>query len=142
MNILFLSYWGIEEGLTQATVLPHVKLLASFNEVDTVVLATIERHETFSSPVIENVVHVPLVSKNHSNVLVNKVNDFVAFRRKIVQLVRLHDIKLMICRSSLAGGIGYLVHRATHIPYVVESYEPHAQYMWESGVWHRADPRY
>ncbi|WP_133259498.1 glycosyltransferase family protein [Pseudochryseolinea flava] len=48
----------------------------------------------------------------------------------------------MICRTSLAGAIGYLVHRATGIKYIVESYEPHALYMLESKVWKKWDPRY
>ncbi|GEM_PF-6753269 len=45
MNILFLSYWGINEGLTAATVFPHLEILAGFSNIDKVLLVTIERDE-------------------------------------------------------------------------------------------------
>lgn len=142
MNVLFISYWGINEGLSQATVLPHVRLLASFEYIGKVVLCSIER-DTFTAPTVtEKVIHVPLVSKNLKNVLLNKLKDYTDFTRKVTEIVIEEDIQLIICRSSLAGGIGYRVSKRTRVPYVVESFEPHASYMLESGVWSKMDPRY
>jgi hypothetical protein len=42
----------------------------------------------------------------------------------------------------MAGALGFLVWRKVKIPYVVESFEPHADYMLESAVWKVWDPRY
>lgn len=122
---------------------PHVQVLATFPEVDKIFLCTIERNdfERFS-PSSEKVEHIPLVSSNYDNVIFNKINDFVKFSRKIKSIVGNEKIDLLICRSSLAGGIGYLVSKATRVPYVVESFEPHASYMADAGIWKRYDPRY
>jgi len=142
MNILFISYWGIEDGLTQATVVPHVRLLSSFPEVKKIILCTIEREKFRKVELPNKIEHIPLFSKNYSNVLLNKVNDFLSFTKQVGKLTKVHGIKLIICRSSLAGGIGHRVSMKTTIPYVVESFEPHASYMLESGVWRKFDPRY
>ncbi|MBA4056710.1 MAG: hypothetical protein C0490_18495 [Marivirga sp.] len=142
MTILFLSYWSIDEGLTQATVIPNIKLLATFPGIDKIILCTIERDQFNQSPIIEKVEHIPLLSRNYKNVFINKVSDFVLFTNSITKIVKEQHVKLIICRSSLSGGIGYLVSRRTNVPFVVESFEPHASYMYESGVWRKYDPRF
>ncbi len=142
MTILFISYWSIDDGLTQATVMPNVKLLASFPGVDKILLCTIERNQFKKILSIEKVEHIPLVSKNIANVLINKVSDFILFTHILTKIVKQTSARLIICRSSLSGGIGYLVSRRTNVPYVVESLEPHASYMYESGVWKKYDPRF
>jgi glycosyltransferase involved in cell wall biosynthesis len=142
VKIIFLSYWGIDEGLAQATVIPHVTMLARRTDVDEIILCTIERNKIHGTWSYDKVTHAPLASKNYGNVYLNKANDFFSFSRQLISLVRKNRVNLMICRSSLAGGIGYLVHRATEVPYMVESYEPHALYMQESGVWKSWDPRF
>ena len=48
----------------------------------------------------------------------------------------------MIGRGAPAGALAYLVWQKTKLPFYVESFEPHADYMLESGVWRRWDPRY
>lgn len=142
MTIAFISYWGINDGLSQSTTLPNVKMLASFSNVDQVILFTIERTE-FSKPDLDyKIIHVPLVSKNFRNVYINKLSDFIRFTNIVAAVVKKEKINLIICRSSLAGGIGFRVHMKTGVPYVVESFEPHAEYMLESGVWSHFDPRY
>ncbi|HYG01134.1 MAG TPA: glycosyltransferase [Chryseosolibacter sp.] len=141
MTILFLSYWGINEGLTESTVLPHVRILAEDCQAK-VLLVSIER-SNFTTPTLpQNVLHVPLQSKGKKNVILTKIQDFLTFPQAIIKLCRRHQVDLIMCRSSLAGALGYLVWRRTRIPYTVESFEPHAAYMIESGVWGKYDLRY
>lgn len=142
MNILFLCYWGLDEGLTQATVLPHVKMLASFPEVKNVILCTIERNELKGTFSYEKTKHVPLLSIKYNSVLRTKFDDYKRFTEKLSTMVCFENINIIFCRSSLAGGIGHLVSHRTKVPYIVESFEPHAAYMLESGVWKKYDPRY
>jgi hypothetical protein len=142
MNVIFLSYWGINEGLSNATVLPHVTILSNHPEVDRVILVTIERGHFHAPDLPRRVTHVPLVSKHSRNVILTKINDFLDFPKQIISLCQKFDIDLLICRSSLAGAIGYLVWRKIKIPYTVESFEPHGSYMLESQVWRPWDPRY
>jgi hypothetical protein len=42
----------------------------------------------------------------------------------------------------LAGALGYLVWRRRKLPYLVESFEPHAAYMRDSNTWKFYDPRF
>ena len=46
MRILFLGYWGFEDPLTTATVLPHLRLLQARADVEAIQLVTIEREES------------------------------------------------------------------------------------------------
>lgn len=143
MNILYVSYWGIQEGLSAATVTPHVRILASFSCVQKVVLSSIERNVKLDPEDLgEKIQHVPLFSSERASVLATKINDFITFPRMLVNLCRLHHIDFIICRSSLAGALGFLVHQRTRIPYAVESFEPHSEYMAESGIWKKYDPRF
>lgn len=143
MNILFLGYWGANEGLSQATILPHLSILSDFDNVSTIIYCSIERYgdKTFNIG-INKVTHVPLFSTPSKIPLADKVNDFIQFPKQIIELCQTNAIDKIICRGAPAGAIGYLVWKKTNINYFVESYEPHAQYMLESKIWRKYDPRY
>ena len=138
MKIVFISYWGLNDGLTASTVLPHVDVLASYEKVEDIFLCTIERDQFHSLSLNRKVKHVALRSKYPRNIIANKVYDFFFFPRIVARIVRHEKVELVICRGSMAGAIGYRVSKQTGIPFVVESFEPHSTYMAESGVW----PRY
>ncbi|MEI6949498.1 hypothetical protein V9K67_20090 [Paraflavisolibacter sp. H34] len=146
MNILYLCYWGLSEGLTQATVFPHLKLLAASDKVEQIIFVTIERNGAGGNPAEipghPKVVYRPLVSRNFPVNLLNKINDFVIFPGALKSLIREFDIKKVIARGSPAGALVYKICKEKQIPYYVESFEPHADYMLESDVWRKSDPRY
>jgi glycosyltransferase involved in cell wall biosynthesis len=58
------------------------------------------------------------------------------------RLCRNEKITYIIARGSPAGNIAYLLFKKTGIPFLVESFEPHAAYMLESGVWKKNGLRY
>ncbi len=145
MRLLFVSYWGLNEGLTAATVLPHLQILAGIETIEQIVFCSIERggEANASSPKLhQKIVHIPLVSQPKGNVFLTKANDFIAFPKQLVQICKDYRIDKMICRSPMAGALGYLASRKNNVPFVVESFEPHAESMIESGVWTKLDPRY
>ncbi|MBI3233842.1 MAG: glycosyltransferase [Bacteroidetes bacterium] len=145
MKLLFLSYWGVNEGLSAATVIPHLKILSEIDKIEKIVFCSIERNleEVHSTNFqISKVLHVPLRSKSRGNVFLTKTMDFFSMPKAIIKLCNVHRIDKIICRSPLAGALAYLVSRKMNIPFVVESFEPHAQSMIESGVWTVYDPRY
>ena len=143
MNILFLSYWGINEGLSQATVIPHLKILSGLSRVDKIIYVSIERnHEKIEPLQIEKLEHRPLYSRNISPYYLNKIYDFTWMPKKLVYWCELEKIDKVICRSSMAGALGWMVWKKIKIPFYVESFEPHSEYMREAGVWKIYDPRY
>jgi hypothetical protein len=136
-RILFLSYWGANEGLSQATVLPHVLILANRPDVEQVVYVSIERKPANHYQVPEHpaVQHVPLRANRFRFRLLNKLFETLWFGRKLTALAKQERISLVVCRSSLAGNWGLTILRKTGIPFAVESFEPHAEYMRELGIW-------
>jgi glycosyltransferase involved in cell wall biosynthesis len=143
MKILFLSYWSAYEGLSSATVIPNLRILAGFEAVDEIIFCSIERENQEPVPLLldPKIKHIPLISDLQASVLITKANDFFKFPKALVSICRTHKIDLILCRTSLAGALGYLVHKRINIPFAVESFEPHADYMVDSGVWKTFDPR-
>ena len=145
MNITFIGNWSINEGLTEATVIPHLKILSGMPIVNVVIFCTIERGNNF---VIERdlgipkIIHVPINSISHFNSFVGSAFDFISFRKEILDIAIKYNSELLICRGSPAGSIGYYVHKKADIPFYVESFEPHAEYMLESRVWSKYNPKY
>lgn len=138
MTITYISYWGLEDGLTRSTVWPNLRVLMERPDVDRIHLFTIERGEVPSDgPPIDGVDWHPLVSEGGRGLLRQKWDDFTRFPHRIAQ----EPVDLIIARGAPTGGLAWLVHRRTGTPFVVESFEPHAGYMLDGGTWGRWDPR-
>jgi glycosyltransferase involved in cell wall biosynthesis len=143
MNILFISYWGLKEGLTQSTVIPHLKILSEYEIVNKIILITIERD--FISQFDDSdskIKHNPIRSYSNSIPLIGKILDFIRIPKRIKQYCIDYQIDKIIARGSPAGALAYLTWKKTNIPFIVESFEPHADYMLESGVWGKRNLRY
>ncbi len=146
MNILFLGYWNLNDPLTRSTIYPHLKVLQAFPQVKLIVFVNTERSTkqgSFSPDYpISKIIYVPIASRSLGINLITKIYDFIHFPKKIKTLIRKYSIDVVIARGAPAGSLIYLVWRELHIPYMVESFEPHAEYMLASGTWSRMDPRY
>jgi hypothetical protein len=144
MNILFLSYWNINDPLTSSTVFPHLKILSTFSWVNEIVFVNIERevNETKTIPVtLDKITYRPYHSVSSNIVLLEKFHDFIQAPAFIARLIKEYKIDALIARGAPAGGLAWLVWRKTKVPFYVESFEPHAAYMIEAGVWKKWDPR-
>jgi hypothetical protein len=75
-------------------------------------------------------------------VLVTKTNDFRRFPRELVAQAQAFKADFILARGAPAGALAYLVQKQIGLPFYVESFEPHAEYMRKSGVWRWYDPRY
>jgi glycosyltransferase involved in cell wall biosynthesis len=143
MNLLFISYWGINEGLTQATVIPNVKILSHYNSIHKVILVTIERGKVpIPEYLSDKTEHIPIQSKSNSVPFFGKIIDFITIPRTLKKLSRYYQVDKIISRGAPGGALAYLISKKTGIPFFVESYEPHADYMMESGVWKKWNLKY
>ena len=149
MRILFLGYWGLNDGLTTSTVFPHLQLLQARPDVTAVRLVTIERGSDAQAALAfepgfaaGKISFEPLCSKLSGNVILNKIEDFTRFPKELTRQIAEFKPDFMIARGAPAGALAYLVWQKTKLPFYVESFEPHADYMRESGVWRAYDPRY
>ncbi len=146
MRILYIGNWALNDGLTQSTVLPHLQILLQSSLLEKLVVVTIERDgKKPALPVYlkdERIVYAPLLSKQYTITLAIKMMDLIRFPAQLKELLRVHKINKVIARGSPAGALIYKTCLKLGIPYFVESFEPHADYMQESGVWKKWDPRY
>jgi hypothetical protein len=149
MRILFLSYWGFNDPLTTATVLPHLRVLQARPDIEAIRLVTVERGPTaLQVPALqlpfanEKISFEPLLSPPGQGVLVTKTNDFRRFPQELVAQATAFKADFILARGAPAGALAYLVQRRIGLPFYVESFEPHAEYMRKSGVWRWYDPRY
>jgi glycosyltransferase involved in cell wall biosynthesis len=145
VHLLYLSYWGVDDGLTHATVFPHLEVLAGSPKIETLLFVTVERGPAgrFDEGLRQRGIrHLPLPASSFGPRVLSRALDFVALPRAIGRLCRAHAIDRILARGANAGALAHLVQRHVSIPYVVESFEPHAAYMLESRVWRRWDPRY
>ena len=83
-----------------------------------------------------------IFSSSHASVALRGILQKISMvRPKRITFKKLYQI-IIICRGSPAGSIGYYIHKKTRLPFYVESFEPHADYMLESGVWSWYNPKY
>ncbi|MEO7081192.1 MAG: glycosyltransferase [Flavobacteriales bacterium] len=144
-NILFLSYWSLREPLTAAAIFPYLRILADREDVSQITLVTMETTTEFLPPVvldIPKVTHKAIDLRFKKFPLLSKADLILRTIRQLTQLVRTSKIDLIIAKASMAGAIAHIVARRTGLPYTVESFEPHSQYMLKCGVWSQYDPRY
>lgn len=136
--VLFLGFWGVNDPLTTATIVPGIRTLIDGLGVPRVVLGTVERgtERTWDRP-IDHVDHLPWRARELGLRLVSRTVDHLGHVRQLVKAVRRHRTGLIIARASTAGSFGYSVSRITGVPLVVESFEPHADYMADCGEWDR-----
>jgi len=139
MHVCFVSYWGLNEGLTQATVIPHLQILSDRSDVSSISFITIERKGNVEALNMNKVEHFMLST---SDSITKKLFDKGKARKLLSDIHNKRPIDLVIARSSLAGWLVLDFTRVQDIRLAVESFEPHADYMLESGVWKKLDPRY
>ncbi|WP_137761294.1 glycosyltransferase family 4 protein [Pontibacter sp. SGAir0037] len=141
-QVLFICYWGIEDVLTASTVLPWVRKLEQLPAIHQIVLTTMEREGSCNVLTSDKTKHVPLYPKLLGSPLLSKISDFIDLPSQLIKIAKDHTIDLIIAYSSPAGALAHKVCMQTHIPYLVGSFEPHADYMVESGVWSKYGLKY
>ena len=138
MNILFFSNWGYHDPLTTTTVLPHLELLKKLSVVHKVVLCTTERYPSIS----KSIDYAPHYEVASGHKITDKISDIIQAPKRLIKLCKSENIDLLICRGAPAGSFGLAVNKRLGIPFIVESMEPHAQYMKYGRQWSRFGLRY
>jgi len=143
MNILYLGYWNVNDPLTIATIFPGLRVLRELYPKATLVFVNIQREPL---PIILpdifkelEILYNPLQSGNR---LIDKIRDFWKGPETLENICGTNKIARVIARGAPAGALAYLLWKRNKIPFLVESFEPHAEYMLESNVWSKMDLRY
>ncbi len=149
MNILVLTYWSLNEPLTRSAVLPYLDMITDANTRSETrfVLFTLEKEryaldqqETtqlklrFSQ---QNVLWMP-----RPYFRFGFQAGFSWFKSLLLlrRVIREKNIDVIHAFGSPAGMAAHILHRWLKLPYVVDSYEPHARSMVENGSWRKKSP--
>lgn len=128
MRIAYLTYWSINEGLSQSTSLPNLKCLNSIDSIDTIHYYTFEKNDiTIKNKLPNKVIHFSINRRNGSN-LICKIIDYQKALKLLLKNNKSRRYDLIIARSSFTGILAYLFYLFYKIPFVVESFEPHSEY--------------
>jgi glycosyltransferase involved in cell wall biosynthesis len=143
-TIVLLSYWGTDEPLTLASVVPTVHMLIASGLADRVVLCTVERAGRPVPPPLSmpGCVHVQWGATALGPRPLARAIDLLRLHVRVVRVVREHRPLLIMARGVVAGGYAHFASKATGVPYAVDYFEPHADYMADVGEWRRGGPLY
>jgi glycosyltransferase involved in cell wall biosynthesis len=141
-NILVVTQWGYEEGLIQSYTLPYLKIIHKVNPSLEIYLITQEK-----SGLDENQVKLKKIKEELKQFNIHLLPEkyhraglgkyfFSAFNlSKHIWYVFSKGIQYIHTFCTPAGGYGYILSKLTGKKLIVDSYEPHAEYMLECGVW-------
>lgn len=145
MNILYLGYWSINDGLTKSTILPVIEEISKIEKVRQLVLITIE-NESFKSYnqqfISKKIIHQPIRIKDFKFNLITKSINYLLIKRNIKNSVRKFNISRIVANGVLSISLAYDVYKSTRIPFVAALLEPHADYMKEINVWSERGLKY
>jgi len=143
-SILIFAYYSFKDPVFQSAVLPY---FLNFPNKDRYrfILLTFE-HERFTiAPAEKELLTRNLTANNiewvqgkwHSGgfKLVKKAYDLVAGVFKTIRLVQKYQVSCVYSEGFPGAVIGHYVSRFTGKPHIVHTFEPHTDYMIESGVW-------
>ncbi|MDG1781423.1 MAG: glycosyltransferase [Flavobacteriales bacterium] len=145
MNVLVISYWSFKEPLVQAAALPYLRMMRkSLGENGRLYFITLEKAHLKLTPeedlqVREQLANegIELITRNYHKFGLKAMLAWAANLMWILRFCRKQDIDILHAFGSPAATSAHVIHRLTKLPYVVDSYEPHAESMVENGSWKR-----
>lgn len=140
MNLLYVNGWGINNPLTLASTIPSLEVLTRSKIVTKIILLTPEVEQCPAARLHHNIEHIPVHTRGRG-VLSYLLNESL-YISQIYKTVKKKKIDKIVARGAPSGGRAAIVASMTGVPYIVESFEPHSNYMLDSNVWKAYDPRY
>jgi glycosyltransferase involved in cell wall biosynthesis len=141
-TLLFFSYWGSSDPLTGSSVIPTLHMLREERLAERIILCTVERGKRVPLILPEGVEHRPFEASGTLPQMIARGVDMLRIVPRLVKVARSSGASMIVARGVVAGGYMHFVHRRTGIPYAVDYFEPHADYMADVGEWSRGGPFY
>jgi len=149
-NLLILTYWSYKDALIQTYTLPYIRIIRkNLPQKSKIYLFTIEQ-EFFKMSNEDWQQEKEKLKKENIHLLRFKYSKF-GFRM-IFKFVRLFtSLFLLILTKKIstihawctpAGAIAYILSVLTFRPLIIDSYEPHAIPMVESGTWNKSSLKF
>jgi hypothetical protein len=142
-NILILTHWSFKDALVQTYTLPYVEIIREIVPVEKkiIVITSEQKNYALSGTEIET---INLQWKKRNMELVAQPYKRLGWKKTIASIGQLIELYRVIKKNKVvaihpfctpAGGLGYLLSKISGAALIMDSYEPHATAMVESGVW-------
>ncbi len=150
MNVFYISPWPASSPLTRSTVFPHLRALLHLPAVTALhfFAPACDDEDSLDSGFLstgfqfqEDLHFHTLPGRPRRLSLATRLMQHRRTAESITDSASKLRPALIFCRGT-AGIYGQLVFKSAGVPYVVESFEPHAEYMRQTGTWRSFDPRY
>jgi hypothetical protein len=144
MTLLYINSWSIKDPLTTSTTIPNIEILSKSKLIKRIILVTPEYQEIKGNVIdIDKVEHFSISIETCNQPFLLK---YICQEKKAKILLKIlskeYNFDRILARGSSAAGRALWIHKIIKKPFYIESFEPHAQVMKESGVWSFFDPRY
>jgi len=144
-NVLVLTYWSYNDPLIQTYTLPYVRIFKRYLPHGSMAyLFTLEQKSQKISPEKirsikeklkqENIIWLPFKYDHFGLRMFFRMLALVPY---LFWICIAKKIKKIHAWCTSGGGIGYILAMLTRIPLIIDSYEPHAECMVETGTWKR-----
>ena len=145
LNVMYISYWSLNEPLTASTILPYLELMEEDDNIGKVIFITVEHSGEGIPPDLRHLIkveHIPIRFARYPAGPFEKGSLFLSLPRKLAKIARDRRVDVIDSKASLAGALAYKTAKKASIPFIVESFEPHSKYMLYTGVWRAFMPYY
>ncbi len=142
MNILVITYWKFDDALIQTYTLPYLRIIRNILPAGSeITIITMEPEGKIKTeiPVEQGIVRYSFRLYPFGLRAMISWNVNFRFMRK---LVRKKNVTHIHTWCTPAGGIGERLSAQTGIPLILDSFEPHAEPMVETGTWKKGGPAF
>lgn len=142
VNILVITYWKFSDALVQTYTLPYLRIIRELLPPDScITLITLEpegeirKEETIEQGIVK-------FSFRLRPFGIRAALEWNRNIRTMQQMIRDKQIAYIHSWCTPAGAIGYRLSVKSGIPLIVDSFEPHAEPMVETGTWTKGGPAF
>lgn len=136
-DVIYFSTWPSGSGLASGSVRPTLDALADFECVSSIVYVCIESSKVERPDWLHQTISFePIIATNGSSLLA-RTSRFLKVLLKLRRILKSKKNSILLSRGAPAAGIASLASINTHCSLMVESFEPHANYMIAARIWLR-----
>lgn len=145
-NILILTHWSFKDALVQTYTLPYVDIIRKIIPADKKIIVVTAEHEGMEINEKEMEIlkrewdkkNMQLLPLPYERFGIKKMIGAVRQLLQLSRIVRKEHIEVIHAFCTPAGSAGYLLSKLTGAKFVIDSYEPHAESMVETGAWKKS----
>lgn len=142
MNILVITYWKFSDALIQTYTLPYLRIIRDILPAGSgITLITLEPE----GEVKKEIPVEPGIVRYSFRLYPFGVRAMIGWQinfRHLRSIVQRKNIATIHTWCTPAGGIGERLSKQTGVPLVIDSFEPHAEPMVETGTWKKGGPAF